>query len=489
MNSSIRGILKNLEIINSINSIIDNEDKYAITLNSIIDDFLILCDYIKERSEEYILLESKISDLLVSMIDLFNRREFEVLTHTSKSLIGNVQEWVIIVRNLIIISIVVVGVNYFTSRVAQILRSNNYRIVAFVDPTKAFKGKHIEGYEVISEDELQNYEFDFLLIMKDEELSALIKSKYQSKCIDYYSYAMRYMAKYYELFRTRYLHTMLYAQLEESKSNEDLEVIVTGLSYAQRGIDENYFSRKTVKLCSSSQDLYFDYQLLKETLSTEKKFKHCILGLSYYSFNYDLSLSKSQEALVREVYYPLLLDSHHLEIENTNFIPKGLESINELIPAPKFFTNKSLLKAFIKHYSDDEIARLNDKFWNDPTEDIPLEWLAKKRAESHSKLDYLETRRENVEIFNSILFLLKTNNIKPIVVIYPTQKIYSSYFSEKRIVEFYEILNEVRSKYDFQLIDMFSSSYFKEEDFSDGDHLNKIGARKMTLYLERNISW
>ncbi|WP_445669882.1 D-alanyl-lipoteichoic acid biosynthesis protein DltD [Paenibacillus sp. FSL R5-0887] len=118
-----------------------------------------------------------------------------------------------------------------------------------------------------------------------------------------------------------------------------------------------------------------------------------------------------------------------------------------------------------------------------------MEWLAKKRAESHSKLDYHETRRENVETFNSILFLLKANNIKPTVIIYPTQKIYSSYFSENRLAEFYEILDEVKLQHDFQLIDMFSSSYFKEKDFSDGDHLNKIGARKMTLYLERNISW
>lgn len=493
MENKLKRILDNTQILEHSLTVNNYEQReFANAINSIVDHFLFLNSFAKETTSYYSRLELMISNLLVTIIDLYNRKEAEDLSYYTKLLLNNLYEWLELVKSNIKFTVVIYGVNYMTQKITEVLESSNCKVIAYLDNSLDYNVKLLLNRQIISKELIKEIEFDFLFIIEEiQSVDSISKNMgiQQEKIIDYYTYFKQYLKLYNELFSKRYLYSMLYSHMKKAKECHDYEVIVTGLSYTQQGIDREYLSKKAVKVCSSSQDLYFDYAILKEILQYNTNFKYCIMGLSYYSFDYDVSLSKSQGNLIKDVYYPLLKDSHHYDIQDTYTLPIGIESIGELLPAPELFTDKRILETFINRYNCNLVPEHNENLWNSPTEDIPLEWLAKSRAEAHNRLNYSKTRKENEGILKAILQILKKNEVTPIIVIFPTLSVYSSNYKESRKSEFYEIISRLKNEHDFQLIDMFSSSHFNEKDFADGDHLNKSGAKKMTKYLEQHINW
>lgn len=481
-------IVDKLETVDWYQSITNQDSQFADTVNTLIDLFIQINNFGTSKSAKYLELESSISDLLVELVELYENRNTIEVDGLKNKLITLTYEWIKNVEKMKI-SVIIAGVNYLTPRIAKVLESENYQVVAYVDSTNQYTGQQLNDCPVITTEQINNYFFDFLLIIEETPYSYEEYGIPNDKIVYYNTYAINFIENYKRLFDQRYLYSMLYSHLVEAKSNTKYKILVTGLSYAQAGIHCDSFTRETIKICSSSQDLYYDNKLLAEILNTNNKYEYCIIGISYYSFDYDLSLSKSQSALIREVYYPLIKDPHNYEMPMNYSLPQGIESIDQQVPAPDFFAHRKLLEPFLSKYNIKLSPEPQEKLWNSPVEDIPLEWLAIKRVHSHSNLDYPGTVEENVIIFREMLHLLKQNNISPIVVVFPTHREYSSIFNKDKINQFQEIISQVRSEYEFQLLDFFFSDLFCDEDFADADHLNKDGARKMTKYLEQRIAW
>ena len=164
----------------------------------------------------------------------------------------------------------------------------------------------------------------------------------------------------------------------------------------------------------------------------------------------------------------------------------GIEAIDQRMSLPHPFNSTELIKSFttsIGLLQDDELI---DSIWN-KCENVPLEWLGKRRALQHSRHDYPETRKENIEIFKSLLSLLKEKNIEPIIVVFPTSELYRPFQNPDTKKRFYEIMNQIKTEYLFSLHDFFDSELFVQSDFADADHLNKKGAYKMTSLINSTV--
>ena len=76
-------------------------------------------------------------------------------------------------------------------------------------------------------------------------------------------------------------------------------------------------------------------------------------------------------------------------------------------------------------------------------------------------------------IFKKYLELLLKNDIKPLIVVFPVTSHYFNCSSKKLKEDFYKVINDFQTQYSFQIIDLFDSPLFCDEDFYDSDHMNK----------------
>ena len=299
-----------------------------------------------------------------------------------------------------------------------------------------------------------------------------------------FGYFIRLIFKYVfkvcrRLFFTNYDYCFLKDKIRRLKKDNSKQAIVVGISYSMFGIDDKLLKYNAFNLSMPSQDLYYSYKVAQKVIGDNKNIKYCIIGSSYYGFHFDLSSSKNEIHRVKNVYYPLLGDAHNYTINNTDIqrntfrLRLNLLSILSNSYFNSFITKDSmaLIKGKLEQLNKDELIALGER-----------------RALIHNKLlNYKHTLNENIEILYEFLKFLRLNNVKPLIVVFPATEYYRDYFEENFKKIFYEVINTMKSKYNFELVDLFDSNDFSLNDFIDFDHLNENGSRKMTSILNNYI--
>ena len=372
---------------------------------------------------------------------------------------------------------------------------NYIKVIGYLDSTKFSEN----SYSFILEKDLYKYEYDYIIILDSNSkliIEKLIQNGINSeKIVDFFHCINQYVKTYYNLYNNNVSYSCLYSRIGKIKESKDFEVIVSGCSYSLYGIIEDQVRYKCIKFTLPSQDLYYDYSIIKEVLKVKKRIKYCIIGIAYYSFDFDLKFS-SDSPRILTVYYPIFKDSHHLKLPENYLANQGKENINNLVNTDidKFFSKE------VYNYAIKNLLKLNltpdfaESYWYDEgfyktLNEEERKLGARKRVDSHNKFNHPDTYREYKDILEEYLKLLNHYNIKPIMVVFPTTKYYYENFDLNIKDRFYYTINELKNNYDFQLIDMFKSEKFDLTDFMDWDHLNKKGATKMTQYLNDLIEW
>lgn len=264
--------------------------------------------------------------------------------------------------------------------------------------------------------------------------------------------------------------------------------IVTGLSYFETGVNVDELKVPFINMALSSQDLFYDFAMLKyimEELDTKENIEHVIIGLSNYSFRYDLSLTQNPQTKEKpKIYYPILKRWH-------NYF-NSKDAINEYECFEREFN-------FILR--DDYVLSIFQYFeksfnssWNDMLEsEFDLKNLSEEIKSREIYLaqrwdqKYLDTVQENIEIFNTMLNYLKDNNIKIIVATNPVTDFYKKYFSKNCRQEFLNIICMFQKEFEFTFIDGYNIDCFENRDFYDASHLNRKGASKFTKILNEYL--
>ncbi|MCQ2023709.1 chemotaxis protein [Clostridium butyricum] len=335
-------------------------------------------------------------------------------------------------------------------------------IICYLDNNNIMWGKFNE-IEVKAPESIKDLKYDFIIIasqFNDEIFEQLISLGVdRKKILEYYKVIDQEFNYVKEAF-DRFL-----------ESEIQYEALATGISYCALGLRETLLNRQCFKFAFGSQDLYYDYNIVKYILNTYKdkcsKLKYCIIGLSYYSFQYDMSLSSMKNKT--SLYYEVLGLSHNnLSVTNLN---------------EEYFYSKSIADKLFNIGNDGKYICEYDKNNEVPNYKSKKE-LGKIQAERDCNKNYPKTVEENIEIFEEYIELLIKNNIQPIIIVFPTTSYYYENFSEIIENEFKNIIKSMNVKYKFAYLDFFRSKYFDSEtDFVDVSHLNRIGAEKMTQYI------
>jgi hypothetical protein len=418
---------------------------------------------------------------------------------------------------------IIFGTGSASIKLIKVLDFNKVNIVAYVDNDQLKQNTEFNGKRVIQANQLKNYKYDFIIISSmycDEienqlisfgvDRNKIISYLDNSSIVDFHSFSGA------NIFNIK---------LQQFLNLKNVELIVSGLSYSMYGIDTDHFNKSSFNFSISNQDLFYDYNIVKylsENHSDKfKSIKYLIIGISYYSFGYDLSKTINST----NMYYPALKTMHNdknkTKVERNyynysrimEFIIKDYMQIEDVEKLNRFF--KFDLNEYIKDriaicklFNKDNINNIddiNDKVFevlvSDYNSQIRMhenifnnmndlyKKYGKTLAIKNSKNNYEESIIENKKIFESYIQLLNKNNIKTIVAVFPTSKYYYRYFSEETKTKFYEIINEFNKQYDFQFMDYFNSNLFTDEDFFDSSHLNSRGAIKMTKLLNEHIKW
>lgn len=253
-------------------------------------------------------------------------------------------------------------------------------------------------------------------------------------------------------------------KLTKYMSEKNYETIITGLSYAESGIDTNYLRSPSFNFALSGQDIYYDYKVLKYVIENgNNSLKHVIVNLAYYSFGYDLSKSNNKYRVQR--YYDAFKDTHN----NYN-----IDEVKLLSTLYSKCENSSEYEKFCKTL----FSTIVDK----NTYGTVLDEIKKQ-----SNMMYTETIKENITIFENILEMLNNNRIKLTIIILPVTKYYQNAYDYKQKDIFYHILNNFKNKYKFEVMDYFQNNDFEDDEFYDFSHLNLKGAKKFTELLDENL--
>lgn len=269
--------------------------------------------------------------------------------------------------------------------------------------------------------------------------------------------------------------------------NNCIKTIFTGSSYALFGIVEEKDSQ-FINCSLSSQDLYYSSLIIKKICDVNINIKNVALISPYYYFYTDLSKTKNTMEIERvsDIYYQLFRDMHNAKIipQSTNFsVESDLFNFEKLFK--KYAHHKYNRNYFTHPLSRTLIGEFDKRYWTGLSDD-ERDKVAFDRAELHNKnIKHIHTLLENTEIFFDLLNYLKSRNINVYIVVPPFTKYYRKYMNVefKRIS--YEIWNSVDNM--INIVDLYDSSMFSDDDFVDSEHLNDTGATKFTSILKNII--
>lgn len=417
-------------------------------------------------------LFDEVADQLVTIISGFEQQDIELIRATYLGpftekfpLLAQALNYYI--ENRIKKQVVVIGVNEWSVDVGHLLDSEKAEIVAFVSDKPELQGKTYRNIPILSSLEGSGVPYDLLIAAEP--------------CS--YQHEEKPVLDLVGMLDTHYDFETFRAMSHLIEADRDVEAFVTGLSYAEVGIDVDELPYKTLNLAVSSQDLFYDYQIAKRLLSNEQvreNVKLVIIGLAYYSFEFDLSKGRLKNKTAH--YYPFFKTLHHHEAD-----PSVLESFDKF--------EELALTVFHKDYLA-TIYQLLGPYKQSWWENLVSGTLDQERidmAEMYISMDcdkdYPLTVEENVQTLKEYVEFLLAQNIEVAFVVCPTSNYYHPLFSARLKDNFLTIIEQFKKEYPpIKVLDYFDSADFEDEDFYDVSHLNTRGAKKLTAQLRRDLS-
>jgi len=255
------------------------------------------------------------------------------------------------------------------------------------------------------------------------------------------------------------------------KNSKDIQVLILGSSHSFAGIDPTYLSFNSFNAAESSQTLEFDYQIFKKYDDKWNNLKYIILPVDYFSFTSNLSASiESWRIRYYELYYKINITGNIL---NTFQVSSNLR------------VNLQKLRDFnFKNKSNITCSALGRDLSYNSGRKRDLYSTAIAAAHQHRAINnqYL---KENIIALQSIIKLAAKHNVKVILYMSPAYKTYVQQLNRQQLDNVINVTKNIASaNRNAMYVNLLNDSTFKKVDFFDADHLNEIGAKKLTKKID-----
>jgi hypothetical protein len=261
-------------------------------------------------------------------------------------------------------------------------------------------------------------------------------------------------------------------QYLDGHSNE-LEILILGSSHTYYGINPVHFSKNTFNAGCSSQSLDFDLAILNKYQNNLNNLKIIILPVSCFSL-----FSNLEDRLVKNyaLYYEMSTNSLSINSE--------LLSFNLTINLMRLY------RYYIRKDGNINCTKLGwgAEYHSKNAKD--LQETGKTAAKRHTK-NFSKSAQifdEKLKILESFLELCNKRNIKLIFITTPAYYTYRENLDLEPLNKMLETINAfVKEHSNCYYFNWIEDMDFVAEDFYDADHLNEIGAEKLTKKLVRDI--
>ena len=256
-----------------------------------------------------------------------------------------------------------------------------------------------------------------------------------------------------------------------NSNSSKIETLILGSSHAFYGINPTYFKSNTYNLAFLSQSVAYDYLLWKHYHLSN--LKTIILPISFFTLHSTIE-SDSCGWMIKN--YNIYM---HL---NSKMAPKyNFEIFSEQL-------RPLLIKNYLYYMKDSSIIFSNELGWSKKTgfrnenkfDQLAIDAFHRHQVDTNLYVNF------NIEILNKFIQEAKEKNIKVLLVTTPTYVSYNNLVLKTK--QYKEIQNEISllmKKYSNCIyINSINDKNYIKTDFYDGDHLNEIGARKYSVFLD-----
>ena len=253
-----------------------------------------------------------------------------------------------------------------------------------------------------------------------------------------------------------------------------IEILVLGSSHAFFGIDPSIFSDKAFNAAFVSQSLKYDHFIFTKFYDQMDSLRFLVMPISYFSLVTDLEGSEEDW---RIKYYSIYYGCKYHRFE-----PK----YNLMIYDATF---KEIIES-VSNKNEKESSSWDLGFGRQKLEECEgnLESTGVFAARRHTVLFDTNILAKNLFYLKDIIHKSAERNVIVILVTTPT---YKTYYDNLDAIQSNIMKNECESlstNYDnVMYIDLMDDKRFFEQDFCDADHLNEIGATKLTMLIQHSI--
>jgi hypothetical protein len=251
-----------------------------------------------------------------------------------------------------------------------------------------------------------------------------------------------------------------------------LNVINLGTSHSEcafgyDGID----GIKGFNFALSSQDFYYDLEVLKHFKDRLAPGCVVILPVSYFSLGWGQEDIDRQNTDAR--YYCLL---GYSSVRNKSLI----DYIKQRF-CPALFASRNLMLFTLgkgkQATADQNVALPGSRF-----SEAQLPGEAEKRARLHMKFMKGNNYANNLDNLSRVIEYCKTNELRPVLLTTPFTSFYNDCFPREALAEQWSLINRLCDEYDLQYFDYSHDPRFSPnpELFNDSDHLNIEGQEIFT---------
>ena len=257
------------------------------------------------------------------------------------------------------------------------------------------------------------------------------------------------------------------------EETNNIQILVLGSSHANLGIDPNYFSLNGFNFSNISQSLDLDYELLKKYGKLLDKLEFVVIPISYFSMTSCLSKGSENWRIKNyNLYYDINMDN--------NSIKKHFEILNGTM-----FSNLYRIYSFFRN-NESLITVSNRGFGLNHKANVKndLEETGKAAALRHTHNNN-DMYIYNKNIINKIIEWCKNNNVKLIFVTFPAYYTYRNKLDNNQLNETIIYMEYIDTNYNFvYYYNLIEDNKFTEEHYFDADHLNELGAAKLTKIID-----
>lgn len=258
------------------------------------------------------------------------------------------------------------------------------------------------------------------------------------------------------------------------KNSSQVRVLILGNSHMYYGINPEYIDLNSFNAGYVSQSLDYDWEILKKYDNEWDSLKYIIMSVDYFTFLSNLKTSPEAWRIKNyEIYYDI----------NTSY---RIQDHSEIL-SNNLKTNLNRLRRFyVKNDKNITCSKLGWGTSYHSEEKKNLVLTGKVAAKRHNKgnIENNQYFDENVKTLKSIVEFANEKNIKLIILTSPTYRTYVQYLDGHQLSITIETLNKIiELNPNITYCNLLEDREFTKDDFYDADHLNEIGAKKLSIKL------